>query len=432
MQGLFKSILLISILVSGLFSEGRIEDRSFYSPATGSIRSLRVYLPEAYDLPGDTTDYPVVVFLHGGYVSPQSYPMLFDALDTLIWTEAGPLPEGRIQPMIAVLPNGNEGEFGGMTWWTNSSLNGDFADYVAEDVLAFASGLFRIDPNPEQHFIMGHSMGGYGALSLALTHPTAFRAVSTLGGVVDLSTTLTGITPWVLEENAEEQPLTPSAGVWSEILFSMAGAFSPNPLILPWGVELPIDGEGVRDSLVWQQWRNHDPARLAATLDPSANLHIYLQCGVQDLLWIEVNRALSDSLTAMGINHRFDEFQGGHNDALGERFPFALLAFDSLLRLDPLDLKTLHQPLTDDMLIRAYPNPFNAQTRIHIELDQQAPVSIDVFDVAGRHVENLFSGILPAGGHQLEWRPRAAATGIYLLHITQGRHSQTRRLVILN
>ncbi|MDU8910726.1 S-formylglutathione hydrolase [Aestuariicoccus sp. MJ-SS9] len=49
-------------------------------------------------------------------------------------------------------------------------------DYVAEELPALLAEHFAIDP--ERQAITGHSMGGHGALTLAMAHPGRFRSVS--------------------------------------------------------------------------------------------------------------------------------------------------------------------------------------------------------------------------------------------------------------
>ena len=52
-----------------------------------------------------------------------------------------------------------------------------------------------------------------------------------------------------------------------------------------------------------------------------------------------------------------------------------------------------------------YPNPFNGQTVVNFALPSGANVDLIVYDILGRQVDNVFSGYLPAGGHQLTWSP---------------------------
>ncbi|MFT3964766.1 MAG: S-formylglutathione hydrolase [Sphingobium sp.] len=54
--------------------------------------------------------------------------------------------------------------------------------YVTEDLPAVLAGHFPVDPDRQS--IMGHSMGGHGALTIGLTFPGRFRAISALAPIV--------------------------------------------------------------------------------------------------------------------------------------------------------------------------------------------------------------------------------------------------------
>ncbi len=63
-----------------------------------------------------------------------------------------------------------------------------------------------------------------------------------------------------------------------------------------------------------------------------------------------------------------------------------------------------------------YPNPFNPETRITLAMPVADNVSVDVFDVLGRHVTRLEQGRLAAGYHELVWKPDVAS-GIYFMKV---------------
>jgi len=56
-------------------------------------------------------------------------------------------------------------------------------------------------------------------------------------------------------------------------------------------------------------------------------------------------------------------------------------------------------------------------------------VRLEVFDVRGRRVETLVSGIRPAGRHEVEWQPRGARDGVYFVRLDAGGSIATRKLV---
>ena len=87
-------------------------------------------------------------------------------------------------------------------------------------------------------------------------------------------------------------------------------------------------------------------------------------------------------------------------------------------------------------LIGNYPNPFNANTEIRLQLAKAGPVALTIYDVQGRLVRGLWSGLLAAGAHQLSWdgrdeAGRAAATGIFLYRLQSVGQSETRKMLLL-
>jgi S-formylglutathione hydrolase FrmB len=58
--------------------------------------------------------------------------------------------------------------------------------YVSEELPGLVRSFFRVTARPERTFVAGLSMGGYGAMRLALTHPDRYAAAATLSGALDL------------------------------------------------------------------------------------------------------------------------------------------------------------------------------------------------------------------------------------------------------
>jgi S-formylglutathione hydrolase len=131
-------------------------------------QGVSIYVPDAYQNEPER-HFPVLIFLHG-YSDPtsrHSAAVLFQGMmDRLI-------ASGTAKPMIIVLPNGINKYKG--AFYTNSSVTGDWEGYIVRDVIAYVDTHYRTVP--EQRGITGHSMGGYGALTLAFRHPEVFRAV---------------------------------------------------------------------------------------------------------------------------------------------------------------------------------------------------------------------------------------------------------------
>jgi putative tributyrin esterase len=59
--------------------------------------------------------------------------------------------------------------------------------YVSEELPRIVQSFLRVSDDPADTFVAGLSMGGYGALKLALTHPDRYAAAASLSGTLDLA-----------------------------------------------------------------------------------------------------------------------------------------------------------------------------------------------------------------------------------------------------
>jgi len=78
----------------------------------------------------------------------------------------------------------------------------------------------------------------------------------------------------------------------------------------------------------------------------------------------------------------------------------------------------------------AYPNPFGAVTSIPYALAEQAEVVLEVYNVLGRRVAQLVTGVQSAGQHTASWAPSGLPSGVYLVRLQAGMFQQTQRLVL--
>jgi subtilisin-like proprotein convertase family protein len=82
------------------------------------------------------------------------------------------------------------------------------------------------------------------------------------------------------------------------------------------------------------------------------------------------------------------------------------------------------------------PNPFNPATRIEFALPRPSAVDLAIFDVGGRRIETLATGLWPAGRHQVVWQGRDAngdrvASGLYFYRLAVDGEMLTRRMLLL-
>ncbi|MCP4549780.1 MAG: T9SS type A sorting domain-containing protein [bacterium] len=81
--------------------------------------------------------------------------------------------------------------------------------------------------------------------------------------------------------------------------------------------------------------------------------------------------------------------------------------------------------------LASFPNPFNPKTSFSFNLERAAAARLSVHDSAGRRVAVLVDGILPAGAHEVDWRPEALSTGVYLYRLQVGGAVETGKCVLL-
>jgi S-formylglutathione hydrolase FrmB len=141
-------------------------------------RSVSVYLPPSYDRsPGKR--YPVIYLLHG----------ITDTDETWIhpWTKSGDpwqtipdvmnhgIAEKRFGEMIVVMPN--ELTNWGGSFYTNSSVTGNWEDFTVTELVKYIDGKYRTLARAASRGLAGHSMGGYGAVKLGMKHPDVYSVV---------------------------------------------------------------------------------------------------------------------------------------------------------------------------------------------------------------------------------------------------------------
>tara|TARA_B100000029_G_scaffold272309_2_gene267227 strand:- start:751 stop:3198 length:2448 start_codon:yes stop_codon:yes gene_type:complete len=80
----------------------------------------------------------------------------------------------------------------------------------------------------------------------------------------------------------------------------------------------------------------------------------------------------------------------------------------------PEDLNT--QPEAFE-LHSAYPNPFNPSTSISYELSIPSHISLDIYDLNGRHVQELVNKHMNVGRHEVVWNANQFASGVYIVKL---------------
>ena len=220
---------------------------NFLSIALSKMVAVNVIIPETF--PGKL---PVLYLLHG----------LTD--DYTVW-----LRRSRIEwyvkdtPLIVVMPDGGRG------FYTNNDEGPAWATFIAEELPRFIERMLPAREDRAGRFISGLSMGGYGAMRLALGYPDRFASAVSHSGSLQVWNYRPEITSLGPDEHRR--------------------IFGPH-----------ADGT------------QHDLLHLAAMAKSTGNLpRLKIDCGVDDFL-LSSSRAFRDGLAKMNIDFRYDEFAGAH------------------------------------------------------------------------------------------------------------------------
>jgi hypothetical protein len=104
--------------------------------------------------------------------------------------------------------------------------------------------------------------------------------------------------------------------------------------------------------------------------------------------------------------------------------------------LDPIMLSRDQAPEVSGPEFQAAPNPFNPQTVLKFNQIKDGPVTLQVFDSAGRLVRTLVNEDQSSGPHEVVWNGkddagRRTATGIYFARLVQDEGTRVQKLVML-
>jgi hypothetical protein len=95
---------------------------------------------------------------------------------------------------------------------------------------------------------------------------------------------------------------------------------------------------------------------------------------------------------------------------------------------DNIDERNLPQEFS---LRQNYPNPFNASTVIEYGVPYKSMVKIDIFDILGRKVTNIYDGQRGAGTYREIWDATGVPSGIYFYKLTTGSSSEVKSMTIV-
>ncbi len=197
--------------------------------------------------------YPAVYMIHGHSGDFDDYlsaiPHLTQSSDDL--------------QLIFVFPDGGYG-----SWYFDSPVDSAFQyeTHVSKEVVNFVDAHYPTIANKNGRAITGMSMGGHGALYLALRHPDVFGVAGSMSGGVDLTYS---VTSWDIAKRL--------------------GDYKDNV----------------------QEWEKRSVINLIGNLLEHP-MPIIIDCGVDDFFY-KINIALHEKMLRLKIPHDYIERPGVHN-----------------------------------------------------------------------------------------------------------------------
>jgi S-formylglutathione hydrolase FrmB len=182
------------------------------------------------------------------------------------------MESGRIPLAHFAMPDGERGFY--INWYDGSRR---YEDYILEEVLPAAEALLGAHPSRDRRVVMGVSMGGGGALQIGMRHPELFCAAGSLSGL--------------LLDEADAKSLIHTSRM--RFLVDLERVFS--------------DGS---DQAFFDAHNIYEIAeRRAAAFDQ----RIFLAAGTrEDPEFLRTTKRFHAHLEALGIEHVFTEYDGGH------------------------------------------------------------------------------------------------------------------------
>jgi len=251
-------------------AQSRIDCSALNSHILNRAVRYCVYLPAGYDAAATEHPprrYPVLYFLHGLGGNEQTF------FDTGGWTLLDDLrKQGKMGDFLMAAPDG------GRSFFVNSADGSvRYSDFFLQEFMPHIEHKYSVRGGRAGRAISGVSMGGYGALRFAFSHPELFSAVSAQ------SAALITESPRQLDVEAQAGDLT------------LAKVFGK-----------PINEH---------HWNENSPFVLARkNAQALKNMAIYFNCGQRDDYGFEKGAAqLDDELRKEGVAHEYRPYPGGHS-----------------------------------------------------------------------------------------------------------------------
>ncbi len=171
------------------------------------------------------------------------------------------------------------------SFYSNMQYGRPYFSYLAEELPRLINATFNVSAQKEDTYVVGASMGGYGALKLALTYPDVFgNAIAFSAAALFVRKELEKLTQ--SSKFSEHQTMPEDALV--------------GDLVSAFGQEFNSFSEEV------------DLVTLAQSFGDQSRPNLYLSCGLSDS-FLGDNRRFAEILGDMGWRLTYREFAGGHD-----------------------------------------------------------------------------------------------------------------------
>ena len=261
------NLLLIAVLICTFaFSRSQVDTIAVFSPKMKKEIKTVVIVPDNYS---ERKHYPVVYLLHGYSDNYAKWVKTVPSIKALA-TE---------HQLILVCPDG-----GFSSWYFDSPIDStyQYETYITKDLLTYVDTHYSTIQDRSARAITGLSMGGHGALYLAIRNKNLFAHAGSMSGGVDLR--------------------------FSVKKFDIAkriGTFETNQA----------------------EWDNRSVVNMVNSLK-NKELDLIIDCGVSDFFY-QINASLHRRLLSLNIDHDFIERPGAHNwEYWTNSIQYQLLFFD--------------------------------------------------------------------------------------------------------
>ena len=298
-----EGITVQAVMVHGASLEGNLEGNAV-------SREVMVVLPPSYAA-NPERHYPVVYYLHGFAISGRDFYDYMQVPTAVAQNAAA----GR--EFIVVVPDTLTAMGGSM--YSNSVTTGNFRDFVATDLVRHIDANYRTIPTREGRGLVGHSMGGYGTLVVAMTHPEVFdsfwaQSACCVSARRETATSAAAMAA-VPRDGVDQSGFGMRAGLASAV------AWAPNPQNPPFYVDWPITEAGEVDEQVLARWAANSPLAMVSSNIGALRSYdgVALDVGNRDGL-VTDDTLIHEELAKFGIDHFWEVYEGTHTDKIGPRF----------------------------------------------------------------------------------------------------------------